>query len=99
LGAFLNVKYRRPVLPNVTVQSRLDLFSNYLRNPQNIDVNWETLINFKVNRFISASISTILIYDDDILVPIDTDGDDIMDGRGKRVQFKETLGIGLTYKF
>lgn len=99
LGAFLNVKYRRPVLPNVTLQSRLDLFSNYLRNPQNVDVNWETLINFKVNRFISASISTILIYDDDILVPVDTDDDDIVDGRGKRVQFKETLGIGLTYKF
>ncbi|MGY2131243.1 DUF3078 domain-containing protein [Hymenobacter sp. HD11105] len=99
LGTFLNVKYRRPVLPNVTLQSRLDLFSNYLRNPQNIDVNWETLINFKVNRFISANISTILIYDDDILVPIDTNDDDVMDGRGKRVQFKETLGIGLTYKF
>ncbi|MCB2376337.1 DUF3078 domain-containing protein [Hymenobacter sp. BT635] len=99
LGAYLNVKYRRPIWENITFQSKLDLFSNYLHNPRNIDVNWETLVSFKVNKFISSSIATTLVYDDDVLVPIDQNDDGIPDSRGRRIQFKETLGIGLTYRF
>ncbi|UOQ72633.1 hypothetical protein [Hymenobacter cellulosilyticus] len=77
----------------------MDLFSNYLHNPDNVDVNWETLISFKVNKFISSSITTTLVYDDDVLVPIDQNDDGVPDSRGRRIQFKETLGIGLTYRF
>jgi len=99
LGAYLNVKYRKPLWENVVFQTKLDLFSNYLRRPQNVDVNWENLISFKVNKFISSSIATNLVYDHDVLVPTDRNDDGIPDGRGRRIQFKETLGIGLTYKF
>ncbi|MCB2406911.1 DUF3078 domain-containing protein [Hymenobacter lucidus] len=99
LGAYLNVKYRRPVWENVTFQSKLDLFSNYLHNPANVDVNWETLVSLKVNKFISSSIATTLVYDDDVLVPVDRNDDGVPDSRGRRNQFKEILGIGLTYRF
>ncbi|PJJ54522.1 DUF3078 domain-containing protein [Hymenobacter chitinivorans] len=99
LGAYLNVKYRRPIWENITFQSKLDLFSNYLHNPSNVDVNWENLISFKVNKFISSSITTTLVYDDDVLVPVDRNEDGTPDSRGRRIQFKETLGIGLTYRF
>ena len=100
LGAYINARYRRPLLPNITYQTRLELFSNYAHNPQNVDVNWENLLDFKVNKFFSASVATTLVYDDDILVPLNVDeqnGDPT--ARGRRIQFKETLGIGLTYKF
>lgn len=100
LGAYLNARYRRPLMSNITYQTRLELFSNYGHNPQNIDVNWENLLDFKINRFFSASVATTLVYDDDILVPLNVDeqnGDPT--ARGRRIQFKETLGIGLTYKF
>jgi hypothetical protein len=99
LGAYLNVKYRKPLWENVVFQTKLDLFSNYLHNPRNVDVNWENLISFKVNKFISSSITTNLVYDDDVLVPVDQNEDGVPDSRGRRIQFKETLGIGLTYKF
>jgi hypothetical protein len=99
VGAYLNARYRRQVFKNVLYQTKLELFSNYFHNPQNIDVNWENLIEFKVNKFISASITSLLIYDDDILVPLNRDAAQTPGARGKRVQFKETLGIGLTYKF
>ncbi|WP_071837650.1 DUF3078 domain-containing protein [Hymenobacter norwichensis] len=100
LGAYLNARYRRPLMANITYQTRLELFSNYFHNPQNVDVNWENLIDFKINKFFSASVATTLIYDDDILVPLNVDQQNA-DGtaRGRRIQFKETLGIGLTYKF
>lgn len=100
LGAYLNARYRRALMANITYQTRLELFSNYFHNPQNIDVNWENLLDFKVNKFFSASVAATLVYDDDILVPLNAkeqNGDPL--ARGRRIQFKETVGIGLTYKF
>jgi len=83
---------------NTSFATRLDLFSNYLNNPQNIDINWETFLVLKVNEFLSATVNTLLIYDDDVLIKVDegNEGEPIM---GKRVQFKEVIGVGLTYKF
>ncbi|MFD2786986.1 DUF3078 domain-containing protein [Hymenobacter rubripertinctus] len=99
IGAYLNARYRHTLATNITYTTKLELFSNYFHNPQNIDVNWENLVDFKVNKFFSASVTTLLVYDDDVLVPVDRNNDGISDGRGRRIQFKETLGIGLNYKF
>jgi hypothetical protein len=99
LGAYANIAFKKDeLMKNVNFLTKLDLFSNYLKNPQNIDISWETLIVLKVNEFISATINTILLYDDDILVKVDEgpEGSAIM---GKRAQFKEVIGVGLTYKF
>ena len=98
-GGFVNVRFRHEIFKNVTLQSKADLFSNYLHNPQNIDLNWENLVNFKVNKLVSASIFVHMIYDDDVLIDVDQSGDGILDGKGPRLQLKETLGIGLSYKF
>ncbi|GGG23898.1 hypothetical protein GCM10011323_29640 [Pontibacter amylolyticus] len=98
-GGFVNVRFKNEVFKNVTLQSKADLFSNYLHNAKNIDVSWENLVNFKVNKFLSASLFVHMIYDDDILIDIDRGGDGTMDGKGPRLQLKETMGIGLSYKF
>ncbi|PSR56324.1 hypothetical protein AHMF7605_23915 [Adhaeribacter arboris] len=97
-GGYLNARFRTPLMQNITFQTQLDLFSNYVRNPQNIDVNWQNTINMKVNKLIDVSIFTHLIYDDDILTEVDSNEDGVIDKKGPRLQFKETLGIGLTYK-
>jgi hypothetical protein len=55
-GAYLKVQYQTKVMENITFQTVLELFSNYLNNPQNVDVNWTTLTTFKVNKFISATL-------------------------------------------
>jgi hypothetical protein len=86
------------ILKNVDLNSKLSLFSNYLNNPQNVDIDWEVLISFKVNNFIVANIKTQMIYDDDISIPVDTNNDGIIDSKGPRLQFKEMVGIGITYK-
>ncbi|UOR05235.1 DUF3078 domain-containing protein [Hymenobacter aerilatus] len=95
-GGYMNARLTKTILPNVSYQTRLELFSNYFHKPQNVDVYWTNLVDCKVNKFISANVATILMYDDDILVPI---GDGTSGEKGRRIQFKETLGIGLTYKF
>lgn len=91
-GAYVKMKYNFTIAKNIDLKSKLELFSNYLNNPQNIDVNAEALFNFKVNEWFSASLQWTLIYDDDIDIR-DADGN-----VGPRTQFKSVLGIGIAYK-
>jgi hypothetical protein len=99
LGSYLRIFLKHNLMENITFQTKLDLFSNYLHNPQNIDVNWETLLSLKVNKFFAATLSTNLVYDDDVDIVVDKNGDGIIDESGPRVQFKEVLAIGFSYKF
>jgi hypothetical protein len=62
-----------------------------------VDINWTTLTTFKVNKFISATLATQLIYDDDIKVL--RNAGDQKGTVGPDIQFKQVLGIGLNYKF
>lgn len=98
-AAFSKNDFKSEALKNLSLSTKLDLFSNYLKNPQNIDVSWETLLVFKVNKYISVNLNTHLIYDADILFDTNKDGQINSDGTDKSlVQFKEILGIGFMYK-
>ena len=108
IGGYLRAIYTKndfksEFMKNISFTSKIDLFSNYAKNPQNIDVSWETLIAMKVNKYISVNLNTHLLYDDDILIPLDRNGNDIftdpVDIPGKRIQFKEIFGVGFSYKF
>lgn len=105
VGGYLRMMYKREVMENVTFQTNLDLFSNYSENPGNIDVNWDNLISMKVNKYISATFTTSLIYDDDIdIVETKSDGTPKTDANGNgivgpRTQFKYVLAIGFQYNF
>lgn len=92
-GGFVKVAFKQDIMENVNFQTKVDLFSNYADKPQNIDVNWEVLIAMKVNKFITANLSTQLIYDHDTKI---TDKDGKV---GPRTQFKEIFGVGFAYKF
>jgi len=98
-GGYLRSLWKVDIMENIKLVSKLDLFSNYGEHPERIDVNWEVLIALKVNEYISATVSTHLVYDHDIDIAVDNNGDGIIDAVGPRTQFKEVLGIGLTYKF
>lgn len=100
-GGYIRIMYQTTFFKDksVSLLTKLDLFSNYLNNPQNIDVNWETIIGLKVNKYISASLSATLVYDHDINVPVDGNGDGVRESMGPRVQLKEILAVGFSYKF
>ncbi|MFP4024717.1 MAG: DUF3078 domain-containing protein [Thiohalospira sp.] len=94
LGGSATIGVKKEIMKNVALKSTLGFFTNYLKNPQNVDVDWKMSINMKINDFLSANLNTHLIYDDDIKT-YDDDGNE----KGARVQFKEVFGVGLTYKF
>lgn len=89
LGGSLKSELKLPLVTNVDMVTALGLFSNYLHNPQNIDVNWDFRINMKVNKFLSANLITNMIYDDDITI----------DGKNSLAQWKQLFGAGFSYKF
>ena len=66
IGAFAIINYSNVIAKNVTYKGRLDLFSNYASNPQNVDLFMTNLFSFKINRFFSATYSLDMIYDDNI---------------------------------
>lgn len=98
-GGYVKAAYSKKIMENVSLGTKIDLFSNYLENPQNIDVNWDLVLGMKVNKYISASITTNLIYDDDIDIAVDNNDDGVIDAVGPRTQFKEVLGVGFSYQF
>jgi hypothetical protein len=82
-GAFVTAKFSASLARWVTYSSRIDLFSNYKRNPENIDVLMNNLLTMKFTRIFATNLTLDLIYDDDVI---------------KRLQIKEILGIGITVK-
>jgi hypothetical protein len=105
-GAYLRAIYskndfKQELLKDVAFTTKIDLFTNYLKDPQRIDVSWETQIALKVNKYITVNINTHLLYDYDIKIEKDENNNDIIEpGEIKdRVQFKEILAVGFSYKF
>ncbi|MEZ4686199.1 MAG: DUF3078 domain-containing protein [Bacteroidia bacterium] len=97
LGTNLLVKYRRQIAENVTYQTSANFFSNYLNNFGNVDVNWDQLFSFKVNKFVTTTFATTLIYDDDIKFALVDDQGMPTGSVGPRTQFRHVLSIGFTY--
>lgn len=96
-GGYVRLYLNYDIMKNVGLTSKAELFSNYLENTKNVDVNWEVLLSLKVNKYISATLSTQLLYDDDIEIAVDKNNDDITDYLGPTIQFKEVLGLGVTF--
>ncbi|MFZ4520323.1 MAG: DUF3078 domain-containing protein [Bacteroidales bacterium] len=95
-GPYVRAELNADLSKNINLTSTLELFSNYLKEFGNVDVNWSLILSLKVNKWLAASVQTQLIYDDNINIV--TDAVKQPHG-GPRTQFKEMLGIGLSYKF
>ena len=96
-GGTIQMIYTKPdIIKNVSLTTNLDLFSNYLENPEKIDVNWQLYIDFKVNDFLALSLNTHLIYDYDVKFLEIQDGQEVATDK---VQFKEAFTFGLAFTF
>ncbi|WP_347840669.1 DUF3078 domain-containing protein [uncultured Draconibacterium sp.] len=94
MGATLKMQLVTDIVKNVTLDTKVDFFSNYFEDPQNIDIDWTMKIIMKVNDYLSANLITQLIYDDDVLILNPDTGSEV-----PRLQFMESFGVGLTFKF
>jgi hypothetical protein len=91
IGAFATANLKKDIAKNINYVSRLDLFSNYRNNPQNIDVFWTNVIGMKVNKYIGVTYNFDLIYDHDVR--------NVKTGGLMGTQLKSLLGVGFTATF
>ena len=94
VGAVLVATYKQDVCKSVNIASILKVYKNYLKGPaQNIDVDWQTTLGFKVNKYISASVFTHLIWDYDVLFK----NPDTGLSTDHKLQFRDVIGISASY--
>lgn len=99
-GALLSAKYQKIFKNNIQLKSKLDLFGNF-ENIQAIDVNWENIFAYQMTKLLNVSLTTNLLYDQDILIPKNVESSPgVFTVENKpRVQFKQVFSLGLSYKF
>jgi len=98
LGILIQTKWEKEIFKNVAMVNNLDLYSDYINEFGNIDVDWILSFQFKINKLFQASFRSHLIYDDDIKIK-ETNEDGEVITSGARVQLKQQLGIGIIYNF
>lgn len=92
LGAFASVNYLKEFNKVFSYKGRLDLFSNYKRNPKNVDLYFTNVLNIKLSQILAITWSVDMIYDDDVRLFGENND-------GAALQLKSLIGIGLLAKF
>lgn len=100
LGPYVRMKWKQNLVKSVSFDTSLELFSNYAQNFGNIDIDWNTTIDMRINYFMSARVSLQTLYDDDVEIPIYkiVEGKKKQIGVGNRLQFNENLSLGLVFR-
>ena len=92
LGALVSLKFKDEIAKNVTYSTRADFYSNYIEDPQNIDVFWTNIFHLKVNRWLIVNYKFDLIYDDDVKL--------FGENKNKAAtQLHTQLGVGFAARF
>ena len=106
LGASINASYKNTFLKDrIAFQTGLNLFSDYLRNPQNIDVEWTTVSKLNIFKGLGLGFNTNFYYDHDVDVIYGTDRQQLgavtvdIPMIGKRPQFFYSMFVTYDHKF
>ena len=84
LGFYASAYYRLHIMPNVSAENILNLYSNYLEDTQNVDMDYSLNIVMKINRYLSTNFSFQAIYDDNAF---------------QGMQTRQVFGLGVNYGF
>jgi hypothetical protein len=84
LGFNASAYYKFGVVANVSFENILNLYTNYLEETKNVDVDYQLNIVLKINKFLSTNINFQTIYDDNAF-------------RG--LQIRQVFGVSANYGF
>lgn len=90
LGAAINGYYKFNLATNVNVENIFNLYTNYLDNPLNVDVDYTLNVTLKINKSLSTNFVLQTIFDDNAHAA----GLDYA-----KVQTRQIIGLGLNYGF
>ena len=106
LGPFLEAYLKKEVSKGLTYESKLNILYTFLNRdnlePLDMDVSWENFLNYKVNNWLSASFFLHTVYypgQPVISFEAFPGAVRVTATPNRKIQIKETFGIGLTYTF
>lgn len=98
-GILVTNSYEMEIAENINVKNQVSLYSDYINNFGNLDLDWRIDFDFKVNSFVRATLGSHLRYDDDVKTQVPTDIEGEFDEAGAKVQWKQFLGVGFAVDF
>ena len=96
-GILITNQWKKEVFKNINFEHRIALYTDYMNNFGNIDVDWQLQLDMTVNQYVKANIGTHVVYDDDIKSKEEEGGVQVV--KGPKVQLKQLLGVGVVYQF
>jgi len=99
VGVLVTNSYEMELAENINVKNEVSLYSDYINNFGNLDLDWRIDFDFKVNSFIRATLGSHLRYDDDVKTQTPSDVEGEFDQAGAKVQWKQFLGVGFAIDF
>ena len=97
LGMLVTGFLKKKIAPNIIMENRLSLYSDYINQFGNIDVDYDLALDLTVNQYVKTNIGMRLVYDDDIKAKEEVNGKQVT--VGPKLQLKQMLGVGMTYTF
>ncbi len=96
-GILVTNQWKREIFENINFENRIALYTDYINNFGNIDIDWQIQLDLTVNQYVKANIGTHLVYDDDIKSKQEEGGVQVV--KGPKIQLKQLLGLGVVYQF
>jgi len=99
VGAYARVQYQADIAKNINLSSRVELFSNYLDKPENVDISVQNLLSLKTNEWLTTTIFTHHVYDDNTVLFRGFDKEtNLPTNPGPGLQTKFVIGLGVSFK-
>lgn len=84
LGASIGAYYKFTLMENITMENILNMYSDYLEDPQNVDFDYTINIVMGINKYFSTNLAFQAIYDDNAF---------------QGLQTRQMIGLGINYRF
>jgi hypothetical protein len=96
-GLNADVHWRKDISSDLTYETKYKMFINYKQPWGNLDINWENTVVMQLTDHINLRMMIHMIYDEDVMFPV-YDANDVKIGEKPKLQLKEFINIGFTYK-
>jgi hypothetical protein len=84
LGFYASLYYKLNLMTNVSAENTLNMYTNYLEKPENVDIDYSLAIVMRINRYLSTNLAFQAIYDDNAF---------------QGLQTRQVLGLGVNFGF
>ena len=89
LGGLVRINFKHKFSDQINIETKFSFYTNYVGDIKGVELDWEIIGNFLINRFLSAKVTLHPRYDNTI---------ETTDGTKPKIQFYELISLGFNYQ-